>query len=171
MGGLAVALAACAAGVHAQQPRQPSSARDEPRRAIVSLLGGIGNMFGGLGAGVERYLPNHTLAGAVGVGVVPDTGDSPASVGVAAAVRAYTDGPMHRVFAELSLSLLDLDWMTVDGSVTNVDRHYGPGASFGYKYTAAHGFTLMAAAGVGWVLATGASHPVALFGLGHTWRW
>ncbi len=147
----------------------PATEPPAPRR--VSLTAGGGNVYGGLGVSIERHLAAERLSVAVAVGGLPETDEGPGSLAAAAAVRVFTSGSGHRAFAELSVALIALSYTDLGfGRFENVERHYGPGLSAGYHYTAKGGFTVLVAAGAGWEIGRGRIGPIGLLGLGHTWR-
>jgi hypothetical protein len=51
-----------------------------------------------------------------------------------------------------------------------INRHYGPGISLGYRYTGSDGFTFGAALGVGEGSADAGAEPIILLGIGYTWQ-
>lgn len=137
------------------------------RRPVVALTGGLGNTVGGLGAGVDYYLAGSRVSVSAGVGYWPseslcDRG----TLSGAAAVRGFI-GSRHRGFLELSYSLLQIS-CTLAGD--DIDRHYGPGLSLGYRYTGSDGFTFTAAGGVGDVPGDFGTEPIILLSLGYTWQ-
>jgi hypothetical protein len=146
----------------------PDTAYGERR---LGLMGGVGNTMGWLGASIELYMAHSRLSVVGGWGYVPESDRGPpATVAFAAAARRYTAGPRHRAYVELSLSLLVISETVVAGLGTEVGRHYGPGVSIGYHYTARRGFTLLVGGGVGWAVGLDRVEPILNIGLGHTWR-
>ena len=139
----------------------------QQRRPVVALTGGLGNTLGGLGAGVDYYLARSRVSVAAGLGYWPDGSvcDSGSFSG-AGAVRGFV-GNRHRGFLELSYSLLAVS-CTFGGD--DVDRHYGPGLSLGYRYTGSDGFTFTAAGGVGDVPGDFGTEALILLRLGYTWQ-
>ena len=143
-------------------------ATSQERKPFIAVTGGLGNVLGGLGAGVEYYLAQSRVSGAVGLGYWP--GGSSCSGGTfagAAAMRAFTGGRRHRVFLELSYSLLAVS-CPLDSD--DIDRYYGPGVSLGYRYTGSDGFTFTAGGGLGDVSGGFGTEGIVLLGLGYTWR-
>ena len=143
---------ASTSSVWAQVPPAGSTASLAPGPRKTSVAIGFGNMFGGVGATAEYYLLSTRLSGVVGLGFLAETSDNPGTTGVAVAVRGYTPGLKHRGFVELSASLIEISWTKLDGEFLDVKRHYGPGFSLGYHYTAGGGFTFLVAGGAGWVV-------------------
>jgi hypothetical protein len=142
----------------------PASAQE--RRPVVALTGGLGNVLGGLGAGAEYYLARSRLSVAAGLGYWPEESICDhGTLSGAAAVRGFTGGRRHRAFLEASYSLLQIS--CTFGS-DEVEGHYGPGLSLGYRYTGSDGFTFTAAAGVG--DAEFGAEFMAMLGLGYTWQ-
>lgn len=145
-----------------------AAAPGTPRTGITA---GLGNVYGGFGVGLEQYFLRSHISGVVGGGFVPGTSDgNPQTGALAAAVRGYAGGKRHRGFLEASVSLVAVSWTRVGGQIIHFDRHYGPGLSVGYQYTAVGGFSVLAGLGAGWALGAGRAEPIASFGLGHTWR-
>lgn len=161
---LAIALPS---GGGAQEPAPAAITAPAERRVTVTVGGG--NAMGWFGAQAERYVAHERGSLFAGLGYTPDVdGDDSAGPAVAAGVRGYTTGQRHRAFVELSLSQISVS--------SGGGHYYGPGLQLGYQYTARHGFTLLASAGVGYALSQPASavgsHVQALGGLGvgYTWR-
>lgn len=140
----------------------------QERRPVVALTGGLGNVLGGLGAGVEYYFAGSRLSAAAGLGYWP-SGDlcNKGTVAGAGAMRGFIGG-RHRGFAELSYSLLAISCSLGGGDLQR--RHYGPGLSLGYRYTGSDGFTFTAAGGVGDVPDDFGTEVILLLGLGYTWQ-
>jgi hypothetical protein len=139
----------------------------QERRPVVALTGGLGNVLGGLGAGVEYYLAGSRVSAAVGLGYWPEESlCDRGTLSGAAAVRGFVGG-RHRGFLEVSYSLLQTS-CTLFGDDFN--RHYGPGLSLGYRYTGSDGFTFTAGAGVGDVPDDFGTEVIVLLGLGYTWQ-
>jgi hypothetical protein len=146
----------------------PAKGQEPSPRPFIAVTGGLGNVLGGLGAGVEYYLAQSRVSGAVGLGYWP--GGSSCSGGTfagAPAMRAFTGGRRHRVFLELSYSLLAVS-CPLDSD--DIERHYGPGISLGYRYTGSDGFTFTAGGGLGEVSGDFGTEGIVLLGLGYTWR-
>jgi hypothetical protein len=154
-----VLLLLLAAPVHGQQPaRLPS----------VALIGGLGNVLGGLGAGVEHYFSRSRVSLAAGLGYWP-SGNlcSSGTFSGAGALRGFLGGGRHRAFGEVSYSLLQV--VCTLGS-DELDRQYGPGFSLGYRYTGSDGFTFTAGGGVGDVPGQYGTEVLILLGAGYSWR-
>jgi len=83
-------------------------------------------------------------------------------------LRGFAGGRRHRAFLELSYSLIAIS-CAVFGE-DDVDRHYGPGLSLGYRYTGSDGFTFTAAGGIGDPSGDYGTEAIILLGLGYTWR-
>ena len=140
----------------------------QERRPVVTLIGGLGNVLGGLGAGAEYYVANGRVSLGAGLGYWP--GASLCDQGTfsgAGALRAFLGGRRHRAVLEASYSLLQVS--CTFGS-DEIDRHYGPGISLGYRYTGSDGFTFTAGVGVGEGAAEAGAEPIILLGLGYTWQ-
>ena len=146
-------LALVSAPVNSQEPvRQPS----------VAITGGLGNVLGGLGAGLEYYFAQSHLSASAGLGYWPCSGTAAGG----AALRAFV-GSRHRGFLEGSYSLLAI---SCDLGGGQADRHYGPGISLGYRYTGSDGFTFTAGVGLGHPSGDPGTEALVLLGLGYTWR-
>jgi hypothetical protein len=138
----------------------------QERRPVVALTGGLGNVLGGLGAGVEYYLAGSRVSAAAGLGYWPAESPCRGTLSGAGAVRGFI-GSRHRGFLELSYSLLQVSCTLVGD---DLNRHYGPGLSLGYRYTGSDGFTFTAGAGVGDVPDDFGTEVIVLLGLGYTWQ-
>jgi hypothetical protein len=139
----------------------------QERRPVVALTGGLGNVLGGLGAGVEYYLARSRVSAAVGMGYWPaESLCDQGTLAGAAAMRGFIGG-RHRGFLEVSYSLLQISCPLVGD---DLDRHYGPGLSVGYRYTGSDGFTFTAAGGVGDVPDDFGTEVILLLGLGYSWQ-
>jgi hypothetical protein len=144
-----------------------SSASSQERRPSVALTGGLGNVLGGLGAGVEYYLAGSRVSVAGGLGYWPEESlCDRGTLSGAGAFRGFV-GERHRGFLEFSYSLLQIS-CTLFGD--DLNRHYGPGLSLGYRYTGSDGFTFTAGAGVGDVPDDFGTEAIVLLGLGYTWH-
>jgi hypothetical protein len=137
----------------------------QQRRPVVALTGGLGNVLGGLGAGAEYYLAGGRVSAAAGLGYWPSD-LCRGTLSGAAAVRGFVGG-RHRGFLEASYSLLQISCPFVGD---DLDRHYGPGLSLGYRYTGSDGFTFTAGGGVGDVPGEFGTEVIVLIGLGYTWQ-
>ena len=131
----------------------------------VTLIGGLGNVLGGLGAGAEYYFAQSHVSASLGLGFWPSDLCDGTAAG-AAALRAFI-GSRHRGFVEGSYSLLAISCGFSD---TSDDKHYGPGISVGYRYIGSDGFTFTAGVGVGDPSGDPGSEALVLLGLGYTWR-
>lgn len=146
------------------------------RRATVTV--GLGNSMGWLGAQGERYFSGDRMSVFGGVGYVfelEDDGEVFASgAALAAGVRAYTRGRVHRGFVELSLSCVSTESAFAPARADDLSLYYGPGLQVGYQLAARGGFTFMASVGGGLALGdtNGQSRGALLLGLGigKTWR-
>jgi hypothetical protein len=144
-----------------------SSASSQEQRPSIALTGGLGNVLGGLGAGVEYYLASSRISAAAGLGYWPEESlCNRGTLSGAAAMRGFIGG-RHRGFLELSYSLLQVS-CTFGGD--DLERHYGPGLSLGYRYTGSDGFTFTAGAGVGDVPDDFGTEVIVLLSLGYTWH-
>lgn len=138
----------------------------QARRPVVTLTGGLGNVLGGLGVGAEYYFAGGRASAAAGLGYWPE--ESLCNRGTfsgAGAMRGFL-GSRHRAFLEASFSLLQIS-CGFDGE--DIERHYGPGISLGYRYIGSDGFTFTGAIGVGDVPDSG-REAIILLGLGYTWQ-
>ena len=173
---LCLIVAAQAPCANAQATASRSDTNSVPGQRRLGIQAGIGNVLGGIGVSGEYYWLESRLSAVLGLGFLPNTATTPAGgVGVAAAVRGFTAGIKHRGFLELSVSPLELEWTEVPtlpiGVVfTDVTNHYGPGLSVGYHYTAAGGFTVWVAGGVGYAVGPGNVAPLGAVAVGYTWR-
>ena len=145
-----------------------SSLLGQERRPVVTVMGGLGNVLGGFGAGAEYYLAGGRVSLGAGLGYWPEASlcDQGTFSG-AGTLRAFFGGRRHRAVLEGSYSLLQISCFVGSGEI---NRHYGPGISLGYRYTASGGFTFSAALGVGEGAAEAGAEPIILFGLGYTWH-
>ncbi|MGE0555091.1 MAG: hypothetical protein AB7R55_16800 [Gemmatimonadales bacterium] len=144
----------------------------------LTALGGIGNSLGWLGAQLERTTTSGRIGGFVGLGYIPeiDEGD-PKGPALAAGLRGYTRGRVHRGFLEAAVAVVALQagGAPVLGTVES-KKLYGPTIQAGYRLTTGGGFSLLVSGGVG--VAVGAStlvadsslQPVFGLGLGYAWR-
>jgi hypothetical protein len=141
-----------------------------PAQPSFSVHIGVGNHYGWLGTAGEAYLLRGRVSAFAGIGITPHelSGNLPTAVAGAGGLRYYAPfkDSRHRLFADLSMSLLTLTRATMIGGP--VTRDYGPAVSIGYSYVAGWGLTGTAGAGVGWA-STGAV-PVLQLGIGWTWR-
>jgi hypothetical protein len=145
----------------------PASAQEG--RPNVALTGGLGNVLGGLGLGLEYYLAGSRLSAAAGMGYWPDGAGCNGTLSGAGALRGFTNGRRHRAFLELSYSLVAVSCILFFSE--EIERHYGPGVSLGYRYTGSDGFTFTAGGGVADVPGESyGSELIILLGLGYTWR-
>jgi hypothetical protein len=126
----------------------PLTAQDP--KPHVAVTGGLGNVLGGLGAGVEYYLAGSRISASGGLGFWP-AGCDQATFAGAGALRG---------FAAISCAVFAED----------VERHYGPGLSLGYRYIGSDGFTFTAAGGIGDTSGDYGTEAIILLGLGYTWR-
>lgn len=138
----------------------------------TSVTAGFGNQYGfGFGINVERYLIGERVSVAIGTGGIPELDGSPGTLGMAAAMRGYTPGQRHRGFVETSITLIATSFSRRGpGNFDDVKRHYGPGLSVGYHYTARGGFTMTVAGGAGWAVSLDELYPIVMLGFGHSWR-
>ena len=145
----------------------PASAPAQTRRPTVTLMGGLGTVLGGLGAGGEYYFAGSRLSAGVGLGYWPEESVcEQGSWSGAGALRGFIGG-RHRGFLELSYSLLAISCFL--GGET-IDRHYGPGLSLGYRYIGTDGFTFTAGVGAGNGSDDVGTEVIVLLGLGYTWQ-
>jgi hypothetical protein len=144
----------------------PLALPGQTRQPVVTLTGGLGNVLGGLGAGAEYYFAGGRLSAAAGLGYWPEESlCNHGTISGAGAVRGFI-GSRHRAFLEASYSLLQIS-CGFDGD--EIDRHYGPGLSLGYRYIGSDGFTFTGGAGIGDVPDSG-MEALILLGLGYTWQ-
>ena len=143
-----------------------------PPERSLALTAGLGNLYGGLGASVEKYLGGDLMSLSLGLGGIPETDEAPGVVAFGAALRRYAGRARDRLFVELALVRLSTTYSTIGpGQFENVRPHYGPGLAIGYQLTDRGGFTFVVDAGAGW--AVGASDPLsftAALGMGYTWH-
>ena len=91
----------------------------------MALTGGLGNVLGGLGAGVEHYFARSRVSVSAALGYWPEADlCSSGTFSGAGALRGFVGGGRHRGFAEISYSLLQV--VCQFGS-EELDRQYGPG--------------------------------------------
>ena len=165
---LLVLLTAATAGA---QTGDPAPAPASPR---ATVLGGLGNSVGWVGAQVEGYFAEGRASVFGGLGYTPEVDRSWSGITVAAGLRVFTRAKKHRLFLEASVSQLGVE-QPVDALQPNGDeRTYGPGVAVGYQLAKPGGFTLMLSAGVGHTMGA-PSHlegtvVLASFGVGYTWR-
>jgi len=135
------------------------------------ISGGYGTTYGGFGGAVDRYIAHSRLSVVVGGGYLPTTTNTgPGTGAVGAGIRGYTKGARHRALLELSVTFLYLTWTRSGNSFFNVHRHYGPGISGGYHFSATKGLSVLMTAGLGWVPDLGKLLPIGDIGFGYTWR-
>jgi hypothetical protein len=146
----------------------PAESQSPSRRPSVALTVGLGNVLGGLGAGVEHYLARSHASVSAGLGYWP-SGDlcSSGTLSGAGALRGFLGGGRHRGFAEVSYSLLGV---ACSFGSDDLDRQYGPGFSLGYRYTGNDGFTFTAGGGIGDVPGQWGTEAMVLLSLGYTWQ-
>ena len=140
----------------------------------ITVVAGLGNAMGGVGAHVEGYVRRGRVSVFGGLGYSPELepGD-PSGVTAAAGARVFTSGRTHRAFLEVSVSPLVVEYSTfgttrIPGSIV-----YGPGLQGGYQYVARRGLTGLASIGTGVPVGGESGSRVALMagmGLGFTWR-
>ena len=145
----------------------PVQGQQSTRLPSVALIGGLGNVLGGLGAGLEYFVAGSHVSASAGFGYWPSDLCAGTASG-AGAVRAFFGG-RHRGFVEASYSLLAI---SCDFSLpAQNDHHYGPGISAGYRYTGSDGFTFTAGVGVGDPSGNeSGAETMILIGAGYTWR-
>jgi hypothetical protein len=143
---------------------RPVAAQDP--KPHVAVTGGLGNVLGGLGAGVEYYLAGSRISAGGGLGFWP-AGCDQATFSGAGALRGFAGGRRHRAFLELSYSLIAISCAVF---AEDVERHYGPGLSLGYRYIGSDGFTFTAAGGIGDASGDYGTEAIILLGLGYTWH-
>jgi hypothetical protein len=144
----------------------PLAAQDP--KPNLALTGGLGNVLGGLGTAFEFYMAESKFSASGGLGYWPSNVCGQGTFSGAGALRGFAGGRRHRAFLELSYSLLAIscDLFSED----DIERHYGPGVSLGYRYTGMDGFTFTAGAGIGDVPGDLGSEALILLALGYTWR-
>jgi hypothetical protein len=145
----------------------PLAAQDP--KPNLALTGGLGNVLGGLGTAFEFYLAESRISASGGLGYWPSgAGCGQGTFSGAGALRGFAGGRRHRAFLELSYSLLAISCDLFSND--DIERHYGPGASLGYRYTGMDGFTFTAGAGIGDVPGDFGTEALILLALGYTWR-
>lgn len=170
-----LSLAACAVTAAAQPP-DPSPA---PGARKMTILAGSGIATAGTGVQLETYFQGDRLSAFAGVGYSDalegdDDEVSASGAAVAAGLRAYTRGRVHRGFLELSGAPVAYEKAPRGFPQDDLGLLYGPSLQAGWQMTKPRGFTLVLAAGVGYAFGNdaveGSAHPVAFLGLGKTWR-
>ena len=159
------------AATAAAQTGAPAAA---PASRKATVLGGIGNSMGWLGAQVEGYFADGRASVFGGLGYSPEIDRSWSGIAVAAGVRVFTRGEKHRFFLEASVSQLGVEAPSDPLQPKGDEAAYGPGLQVGYQLATRDGFTLMLSAGVGHALFA-SSHlqetaSMLGIGLGYTWR-
>jgi hypothetical protein len=145
----------------------PTVAPAQMRTPTVTLMAGLGNVVGGLGAGAEYYFAGGRLSAGAGLGYWPS--GSPCDRGTlsgAGALRGFI-GTRHRGYLELSYSLLAISCFLLSDEI---NRHYGPGLSAGYRYVGSDGFTFTFGLGVGEGPAEVGSEVIGFLSLGYSWQ-
>lgn len=142
----------------------PLAAQDP--KPNLALTGGLGNVLGGLGTAFEFYMAESKFSASGGLGFWP-AGCGQATFSGAGALRGFAGGRRHRAFLELSYSLIAISCAVF---AEDVERHYGPGLSLGYRYIGSDGFTFTAAGGIGDASGDYGTEAIILLGLGYTWR-
>ncbi len=140
--------------------------QQSPDRPLLTLALGVGNHYGWFGTGAEVYTTSGRVSLLAGLGITP-----PGSVAAAAGFRVYVTPARssHRIFADVSMSVMGVGGPDIVGARTYTD--YGPGLAVGYGYHWSKGLTLTAGGGLG---ATdlgpyGEILPVVHLGVGWTW--
>ena len=136
-----------------------------------SVIVGIGNSMGWLGAQSERYFVRGHASGFIGLGYSLGLGEE-SGVAVAAGVRLFTPGFRHRGFVELSLSQIAVEGVG-SGEFVDRSRLYGPGLQVGYQRVSKSGLTLLLSAGLGRAVGPRVGNtiqPLLGLGVGYTWH-
>lgn len=147
------------------------AAPEMPVERGATLMAGLGNAMGWLGAQGEGYFEGDRLSAFLGAGYTPpiDPGD-PSGPTFAVGLRGFTAGVKHRGFLEFSISQIFVE----TGFAPDQRRLYGPGIQVGYQFVSRGGFTLMASVGLGYApgVRDAESGVGGLLGLGagYTWR-
>jgi hypothetical protein len=145
----------------------PTVALAQTRTPTVTLMAGLGNVVGGLGAGAEYYFAGGRLSAGAGLGYWPSESlCDHGTLSGAGALRGFI-GTRHRGFLELSYSLLAI---SCSFGTDEIDRHYGPGLSAGYRYIGSDGFTFTFGLGVGEGPDEVGSEVIGFIGLGYSWQ-
>lgn len=145
----------------------PAAVRAQERSAAPAgvVYAGAGNAFGGVGIMGEYVVWPNRISGLAGTGIFPAS--DRLLVSVAASVRGYVGNRHHRVFVDLSWSVLSVSRAAILGS--RWIRDYGPGVLVGYSYVASSRLVLLGGAGVGF-LNSGETVAVLQLGIGWVWR-
>lgn len=179
---LALCLLFSASALSGQEAPASADRPDGARPRQVTILGGMGNSLGWLGAQAEWYFGGDRFStfGALGYTPELEDGDPPEGITFAAGVRGYTAGAHHRGLLELSISQIAVQVTSIAIGLSRIavggERLYGPGLQAGYQFSAAGGFTLLVSAGAGYAVGldddVDESHvqPMLNLGFGYTWR-
>ena len=180
---LAILTLAASAIVAAQEPAPVKTPPPPLGVRNVTALAGGGVATAGSGLQVEKYFKGDRLSVFAGVGYSYELEDedkddedivSASGGGVAAGLRVYTGGRIHRGFLEVAYSPLGYETAFEGFPQDQLRLMYGPSVQAGWQMTRPGGFTLVLSAGVGHARATdnveGFADAAAFLGLGKTWR-
>jgi hypothetical protein len=149
---------------------EAETARAPPPQLVAGISTGVGSSYGLLGASVDGYMLDGHLALVGGAGRWPSLDAGPGSWAFSAGVRGLIGGLRHRGYAQLSLAMLELGWMTDGTRIFDVERGYGPALTAGYHFVSGGGFTVVVGGGAGWGTLSGTVTPVVDLGFGYTLR-
>ena len=153
---LATLLLAGTAGVASAQGAAPAL-------PTYAVMGGFGNVFGGLGVMGEYAIADGLLGVGLGLGYVPPEGLIDGGFAPAASARLYSGRGRHSLFGQTG-------WLPLAHRIDNTgqDLLYGPAFTVGYRYLAVRGFTATFDIGAGWA----ADHRwlASILGFGYRWR-
>jgi hypothetical protein len=138
-------------------------AQSGPVAKQASIMGGVGNSFGGMGGALEFFPQPGRLALLAGVGYFPSS--SGVGAAFAGGMRVYTRGSRHQAYVEGGVAPLALSRGPFGDHL-----RYGPAFSLGYRYTGSGGFSVLLAGGAGWAPSLQATEPVLNLGFGYSWR-
>jgi hypothetical protein len=151
-----------------------ASGQASPAAPRATVLGGVGNDFGWIGAQGTVHVRPH-LAVYAGLGYTPaiDRGD-PSGIAGAGGLRGFFGGPRHLKFVELGVTQLVVETSVTPLAGVEGRRLYGPGVQAGYQYVSGGGLSILFSLGLGYVLAepvTGSRiQPQLGLGIGYTFR-
>lgn len=145
-----------------------------PSAPRATILGGVGNDFGWVGAqGAVHVRPRLALFAGLGYTPAIDRGD-PSGMTGAGGLRGFFGGPRHLKFIELGVTQLVVETSVTPLAGVEGRRLYGPGVQAGYQYVSGGGLSVLFSLGLGYVLAepvTGSRIQAQLgLGLGYTFR-
>lgn len=154
----------------------PAAAQQPATTRTVTVAAGVGTSVGWYGVQLEPYLLGGRASLVLGAGYTPELTDGdPSGATFAVCARAYTSGVKHRALGGLCYAQIVTTTARLGPTTIEAERHYGPALLVGYQYTAASGFTVLAAGGIG--IAPDAPgddsspiFPALDLAVGYTWR-